>query len=252
MTDQQSSLRSPLLFTPSKETPGTSARGFFPPQTTPELSEVKQLSKFIRQDLAPADEELGYVYVLQHTDETFFKVGLSKEKPQKRCKAIGKRCHIHVKVIHYTHLPFCAHRAEQIVHKLLHRYNHIMENCPCHHRHHEWFQLNRTEVVQHVEDVFSWLHRQPYDMNTRKLKPVWEHGLEVWNATQTKRKPLAWRDFFLADPSLDPRTAISSTVKSPFKISPQIWSTAIFFLKHMWGRRKPSFFRKYRKSLCKR
>jgi len=124
------------------------------------------------------------------------KLAMPGGNAKERLEAINK-CEIRRESSYSTPPVLCAWRAEHIVHKLLHHCRHVRMQCKCQKQNREWFQNKYQDTIRLVQIVYSWLQREPYDMEKLELKPEWHDALCRWMGTQESESPLDWNDFFL-------------------------------------------------------
>jgi hypothetical protein len=153
--------------------------GHFSLHSSPVTKQIDALIKYLRTTLIARDEENGVVYVAKQVGTDFCKVGFTGRDAKNRLNAIDI-CAIDREASYCTPPANCAYRADQIVHKLLYFSCHHRLHCPCKHENREWYQHNYGEIIHQVQIVYSWLQREPYDMDTGNLKEVWLNALVQW------------------------------------------------------------------------
>jgi hypothetical protein len=177
--------------------PPAASPSFFSAHSHEKRGWIRKTVKKIGQAVGELDVDPAIVYVAKERDTHFTKVGFSEFADATRFKVITKSCGVAFEKTYRT-LPFrCAHRAEQIVHKVLHQWAHDRRQCKCGRINCEWYKRTFGFTIALVNLVHTWMAQEPYDMRTRRLKDEWKEALFLWDNSQDTTKPLSWPEFFL-------------------------------------------------------
>jgi hypothetical protein len=171
--------------------------GFFPRHAHEKRRWIKATVKKIGEEVTYKDLKPAIVYVADAAETRFTKVGFSKYPDETRPLEITKRCGVAFERTYRTTSFYCAFRAEQIVHDVLTAWAHDRLKCKCGKVNREWYKRSFAYIITLVNLVHTWIAREPYDLETRRLKDEWKEALYIWNSTQDTTKPLSWPEFFL-------------------------------------------------------
>jgi hypothetical protein len=201
--------------------------GYFPELSRVERGLIRDTVKKIRQEITMKDRIgfPGLVYVAKQKGTRFTKVGYSKHEDASRIGQISGTCGLEFEKIYQVPiLPYCAYRAEQILHKVLRRWGYDILNCKCLEEHREWYDKPFDFVITLAHIVHTWMRQEPYSTQTWELKRDWNDALDIWIASQDTKAPMAWSEFFLMGLLLRPMpVAFPGSPPTPSRF---------------WGRRK--------------
>lgn len=215
MDDLSESFRSQLTLSDDDPPVKLLSPGRFSIFSNAERENTTKTVQKIRERITVLDIGNGTVYVAKELGTCFIKLGFSAEKDEQRLVQMMAKCKVDFQMPYYRSPSFeCAHRAEQIIHKLIHEWAYDTLDCKCGTKHHEWYKRDPEFVVTKFWLVYNWLVQQPYDMETGNLKPKWERALRSWHRSQNAVAPPGWDEFFLNGLSL-PSVLIVSPIASP-------------------------------------
>jgi hypothetical protein len=171
----------------------------------------------IRQKTTSYDRIEAAVYTFGHIDHPkLVKCGYtSRSDPTLRIREQGSRCHYEVELAYHSEPMYCAHRAEQIVHRLLANFGSPRFMCTCGKMHQEWFQAPMYLVITWIDRVTGWIISQkPYD-DAGELTEVWRHNLDIFEASLETDSPRQWEEFFIRGRYIHPSEFLTSSNQRP-------------------------------------
>ena len=171
--------------------------GFFSKLRHGDIVSIRDTLAEIRQQPTLRDLELGAVYVAKEMNTDFIKVGYAMHRDATRVRDVATECGVSFEKTYRTPLFYCAHRTEQIVHKILSQEAYPRYGCECEDENHEWYEKTFDSLITLVNLVRTWTTQKPYDLGKNALKDEWETALCNWENSQKTPKPLAWSEFFL-------------------------------------------------------
>jgi hypothetical protein len=138
------------------------AKGFFSPLSRSAQRDLKLTARKIRRDLTITEagrRSEGIIYVAKDMKSSHVKVGFSMKETDARVNDITKSCKIWVEKSYKTSKVISAHRAEQIVHRLLANKAYDRFECECGSDNREWYENSFESTITQVSLVLRGCHK---------------------------------------------------------------------------------------------